>query len=252
LSFVCYVCASTIETIEPEAIDRETAICPVCGSNTRCRALAYLAGVALFDARDSVAAWPVRRDIKAYGVSDWPPFAKYFSPKISYTNTQFDRSHFSTHPMLDITNPRTDWANTADLVICSEVLEHVEPPVERAFTGLAALLKPGGYLVFSVPYGFGDTVEHFPELFKWTLEGRDDRRVLVNVTRDGRTQRFDNLRFHGGGANVLEMRIFGLPSIERHLDEAGFARPTIMDYDILDRGIRFANPWSLPILAQKR
>jgi hypothetical protein len=251
LTFICYICASTVDSIDLESIDRETGLCPVCHANTRCRALAYLAGLALFGTRDSVASWPVRRDIVAYGISDWPPFATYLSPKISYTNTQFDHSLFSSHPILDITKPRADWANTADLVICSEVLEHVEPPVERAFFGLATLIKSGGHLVFSVPYGFDETVEHFPELFDWKLERHEGQRVLMNVTRDGTEQRFDNLRFHGGGTDVLEMRVFGLKSIERHLSNAGFAPPVVMDYDVPERGIRFAKPWSLPMLAKK-
>lgn len=250
MSFICYVCSSAVNLTVDE-IDRETGICPACGANTRCRALAYLAGRALFGVRDSVAAWPIRRDVVAYGISDWPPFAKYLTPKISYTNTQFDRALLAHHPMLDITNPRPDWANTADLIICSEVLEHVEPPVARAFTGLATLLKAGGHLVFSVPYGFAETIEHFPDLNKWAIEGVGVSRTLVNTTRTGATQRFSDLCFHGGGAEVLEMRIFGLASIERHLNDAGFAPPEIMNYDVPECGIRFTKPWSRPMLARK-
>jgi SAM-dependent methyltransferase len=247
----CYVCSGSLDGLVPEEIDRETGLCPQCGANTRCRALAYLAGDALFGARDRIDSWPVRPDIIAYGVSDWPPFDKYFNSKITYTNTQFDTSLFSTHPILDITNPRADWASTADLVICSEVLEHVEPPVDRAFAGLAKLLKSGGHLVFSVPYSFGQTREHFPELYQWRLEGADDARILINTTREGATQRFEDLCFHGGGASVLEMRVFGLESIERHLLDAGFSPPEKMDYDVPKAGIRFAKSWSRPMRATK-
>lgn len=141
----------------------------------------------------------MRPEIVAYGVSDWPMFAAHLSPKISYINTQFDRSLFVEQPVLDITNPPPDWANTADLVICSEVLEHVAPPVHQAFVGLAALLKSGGSLVFSVPYSFEETVEHFPDLYDWTIEEKSGTRALLNTTRDGRSQRFDDLCFHGGG-----------------------------------------------------
>jgi SAM-dependent methyltransferase len=39
----------------------------------------------------------------------------------------------------------------ADVILCTEVLEHVPDPV-RAFQHMASLLKPGGYLLVSVPF----------------------------------------------------------------------------------------------------
>jgi 2-polyprenyl-3-methyl-5-hydroxy-6-metoxy-1,4-benzoquinol methylase len=47
---------------------------------------------------------------------------------------------------------------------CSDVLEHVVPPVENAFCGLSDLLKPNGVLIFSVPYILdGEYNEFYPK-----------------------------------------------------------------------------------------
>ncbi len=60
----------------------------------------------------------------------------------------------------DITNlPFPDHA--FDLVICSEVLEHI-PDVERAIEEIVRVLKPGEWLVVSVP-------RFFPEAVCWML-----------------------------------------------------------------------------------
>ena len=187
----------------------------------------------------------------AYGVSDWTNFKKYLAPKIGYVNTQFDPALGQDVLSLDITAPPAHLQNTADLVICSDVLEHVLAPVQRAFDGLGKLLRPGGVVVFSVPYSFEKTIEHFPELYDWTLTGKGDARALTNTTQDGRHQRFENLVFHGGGASVLEMRLFGLDALRQHFDAAGFSVISLMDYDVLEYGIRFGFTWGRPMVATR-
>jgi hypothetical protein len=122
------------------------------------------------------------------------------------------------------------------------VLEHVEPPVQRAFDGLFAILKPGGTLILTVPYTDGATVEHFPELrpnrFRWHLEKRSGRHVLVNVTASGEFQEFRDLRFHGGGEAVLEMRVFGCSDVLAKLAKAGFEQCAVLEDEYLPFGIK--------------
>ncbi len=251
MTFICNICGALVQGYSFEDLDREVGVCSECGSNVRIRALAHLAGIELFDNVNAIVHWPERFDILAYGISDWPEFSRHLRQKISYVNTQFDAT-FSGKPMLDILEPRPNWVGTADLVICSEVLEHVVPPVQRAFDGLAALLNEGGLLVFSVPHSFNESVEYFPELHSWKIENHPDgTRSLINTTKDGRRQLFNDLVFHGGGAAVLEMRVLGLEAIYRHLFEAGFCDIKLMNYDVIESGIHFKDPWSRPMTARK-
>jgi SAM-dependent methyltransferase len=198
-----------------------------------------------------VAEWPLRSNVVGYGVSDWPNFTAYIAKKLDYRNTQYDEALRGDRLFLDITAPPPDWIGTADFVTCSEVLEHVVPPVERAFNGLFSLLKPGGALIFSVPYWFQKTDEHFPDLHSWTIQERNGVRTLVNKTASGELQIFTDLCFHGGGAAVLEMRLFGYDDLLQQLMRAGFDRIESVENEYLPYGIRFAEPWSLPMIARK-
>ncbi len=251
LTFICNVCGAEVRSLALQDLDREGGACPKCGAVVRLRALAYLVGRALFQKAAPVPQWPKRPKLRGIGVSDWPKFEKIYASKFSYTNTQFDREIFAENLFLDVTDPGLEFVGTCDVVSCSEVLEHVEPPVQDAFDGLYSMLRPGGSLILTVPYIFGRTIEHFPELHDWKLVPNGDKRKLVNITSDGRRQEFTELCFHGGGSSVLEMRVFGLDDLERHLRDAGFMGVRIMDENPLEFGIYWPQPWSRPIVARK-
>lgn len=245
--FICNLCGATVEA---EEIARETGPCSNCGSNSRLRSLIYLLGQSLLKTEDLVSDWPTS-DLKVVGVSDWPAFVGLLQPKLSYVNTQFDPD-LGARDFLDITAPSNDFVGSADAVICSEVIEHVAPPVNRAFSGLFSILKPGGVLIFTVPYTLGEsTVEHFPDLHDWALAEREGTRVLFNATRDGRLQEFNDLRFHGGGREVLEMRVFSRVGLIENLESAGFVDIRVMDENIERYGIVSQQTWSRPITARK-
>ncbi len=158
------------------------------------------------------------KNLTGIGISDSRVYASLLRKKFSYTNTFFHKS-----PRLDITNVSDELKGTADFVIASEVFEHVPPPVEKAFANLYALLKPGGFCVFTVPYlAEGVTKEHFPDLFKFRIESSRDKKVLINKTRDGAEQVFKDLNFHGGKGSTLEMRLFALDSLLANFNNAGF------------------------------
>lgn len=247
--FACNVCGAPVTTVPAEELSREGGLCPACGSQVRLRAIAHLVGTALYGTSLPAPSWP-RIERTGYGVSDWPGFGPVFGNAFHYINTQFDRELYPGALFLDVTRPAPELLGTADIVTCSDVLEHVEAPVQAAFDGLYSLLKPGGTLVFTVPYGLEYTVEHFPELHAWHLEDRAGTRVLVNRTRDGRRQEFADLVFHGGGDAVLEMRLFGLVDLRRHFASAGFVDVEVMPGDVLEYGIRL-EPWSRPIVARR-
>ena len=135
-------------------------------------------------------------------------------------------SNFEYHvePFLDITQLKPEFDSVADMLICSEVLEHVKPPVHLAFSGLYKLLKPGGWLIFSVPHNSSGTehIEHFPILIDSSLSYGDSP-LLTGTDQDGKQREFGNLVFHGGAGSTLEYRVFSEDSVRENLLAAGFS-----------------------------
>lgn len=249
--FRCNICSGANNRFDA-VLDPEGSVCRKCGSNIRQRAVARLVSDAVFGQSLPVSDFP-RNGARGIGVSDSPRFAEYMRRALPlYRNMQFDSALTSAWaPYADVKAPPQSMFETADFVTCSEVLEHVEPPVQQAFAGLFALLRPGGTLVLTVPYTLGETVEHFPDLNVWHLEQREGERILVNRTVSGEMQRFGDLRFHGGGQDVLEMRVFGLQDVFTHLEDAGFTDICVRDETMLDYGIFFKYNWGLPITARR-
>ena len=79
------------------------------------------------------------------------------------------------------------------------------------------MLRNNGAFIFSVPYVLtGKPLEHFPNLFDYLIESRNGKHVMINTTREGRIEEFEDLIFHGGEGETLEKRVFSLPDL---LDE---------------------------------
>lgn len=158
IGYTCNVCGTACRA-EPADLTRESASCGTCGSTVRMREVAYLASIALFGAGIPIPEMPVRPHLRGIGLSDWWEYADRLAHHLDYINTWYHQA-----PRLDITAVPDEHAGRYDLVISTDVFEHVLPPVQLAFDGAARLLKPGGGLVLTVPWqSEGETVEHFPE-----------------------------------------------------------------------------------------
>ncbi|HLW12330.1 MAG TPA: hypothetical protein VKU81_06495 [Casimicrobiaceae bacterium] len=72
---------------------------------------------------------------------------------------------------------------------------------------------------------------------------------VVNTTREGRLQAFDDPVFHGGPGTTLEMRQFSRTALIRHLEQAGFTRIRIADEPCATSGIAWPQPFSVPMVA---
>ncbi|MFO1413017.1 MAG: methyltransferase domain-containing protein [Burkholderiales bacterium] len=244
IPYRCNICG-TGNAASLDALTREAMSCAHCGSNVRFRSMVYLVTLEVLGAPALLPALRPRRDIHGLGLSDAEAYAGPLARKFAYENTYYHQS-----PRLDITAIDPAREGRYDFLIASDVFEHVAPPVSRAFANARRLLKPGGKFIFTVPFEHeGEPLEHFPDLHDWKVEERAGRWTLTNVTRDGATQTFDDLVFHGGPGSTLEMRVFSRSSVARNFLDAGFTRVRYANDTCLPFGIHWSEPWSVPIVA---
>lgn len=246
LTFICNICGT--RCFEPlEGLQRERPSCHHCRSTVRQRSLIHLLSLHYFGQSLALPGFPLRKDLRGVGTSDWDGFAVPLAQRLGYTNTYYHQP-----PKLDIINIPDDMTGTLDFLITSDVLEHVAPPVARAFVNIRRLLKPGGVLIITVPWvPDGETREHFPDLFEYEIgKSAFGKPVLTNTCRDGRKEEFSDLVFHGGAGETLEMRVFSKKGLLQQLESAGFVNIRVQGEDFLPHGIRWQSPWSLPLTAE--
>jgi SAM-dependent methyltransferase len=248
LAFECNVCGEHC-LVAKDQLQREVASCKACGSTPRARAIIRTLSLELFGQNLVLPDFPVSRGIRGLGMTDWEEYAVRLAEKFTYTNTYYHKK-----PKLDISNPEVpeNFLQSSDFIISSEIFEHVIPPALRAFQNTFKMLKPGGVLVFTVPYGTQtETIEHFPELYDFTIIEDNSSYRLKNVTRSGEAQEFHDLIFHGGPGSTLEMRVFAEAALLQHLAEAGFEKIVVHRTPDLTHGIWWPQPWAFPFSARR-
>jgi SAM-dependent methyltransferase len=244
--FTCNICGHRNASLQ-DAGEREKRSCSSCGSSIRVRAILLTLSRALFGLELSVADFPMLKSIRGLGISDSDIYSGSLERCFSYTNTFYHRE-----PALDLSNPDEKEFGRYDFVICSEVLEHIAPPVDRAFQTLARLLKPAGVLILTVPYvPIPSSIEHFPELQEYGLADINGTTVLVNRSMDGSYQVYDRLSFHGGRGSTLEMRVFSETAVQSMLIEAGLSNICIGGKESREFGVVLSGPCSLPMAASR-
>ncbi|AEG59390.1 class I SAM-dependent methyltransferase [Desulforamulus ruminis] len=245
ICFQCNICGEICDS-DFSQLSREEISCFRCGSTVRMRAIIHLLSMSLFGNSLALPHFPVNDKIKGLGMSDWEGYALPLAQKFNYVNTFYHQE-----PRLDIVKVEPKWHNQFDFIISSDVFEHVPPPVHIAFENVRKMLKPGGTFIFTVPYSkLSQTTEHFPDLFDYEIIVEKEQKKLINVTRDGHKQVYENLIFHGGSGATLEMRVFSEASLLVHFQEAGFPIVKIHGQSNLKYGIHWEQQWSLPITAR--
>jgi SAM-dependent methyltransferase len=246
--FTCNVCGSRCRIASKADIGRETPNCEICGSTVRFRWMVHALSVELFGRSIPLPVFPERKSVTGAGMSEWARIADGLSSKFTFKNT-----FYHAEPKLDILHPAPADLGAYDFVISSEVFEHVPPPAQPAFNNLSRILRPGGFTIFSVPWvPDGHTREHYPNLHEWKIIERDNRRVLINRTREGALEEFHNPVFHDGEGQVLEMRLFSQNDLVAHFKNAGFEQVEIAAVEAdLEYGITW-EPWSRGLVARKR
>lgn len=189
------------------------------------------------------------KDIRGLGLTDWHDYAPRLAETFSYQNT-----FYHMEPRLDISAPLIpdELLSSQDFVISSDVFEHVVPPVDDAFRNVCRMLRPGGALILTVPYGLQPgTIEHFPDLHDYTLIKNNNSYLMRNVTKTGTVQEFNDLVFHGGPGATIEMRVFGEHDLIERLRRVGFEDIEVYRTPDFEFGIWWPEPWSLPLSARK-
>jgi len=245
---ICNVCGFRLLASREVISAREMRSCLACGSTLRFRALMSALQTELDGSgRIRILERMARRgSIRGIGMSDADVYAAALERTFNYINT-----FFHMQPVLDIRAPAQQHLGRYDFVVSSDVLEHVDGPCVDALRNLRALLKPGGLLALTVPYGFHDTtIEHFPELHEYWTEGEGANRVLVNITQTGVEQRFSDLCFHGGDGSTLELRIYAYADLVRWLADVGFVDIKLHSNEHPQWGIIHQDHLGLPITAR--
>jgi SAM-dependent methyltransferase len=235
----------THSTVVRAELGRETPSCRQCNSTVRQRAVVHALSIALFGKSLLLPEFPQRPDLVGLGLSDWLGYAEPLAAKLGYRNT-----YYHLEPRLDITRIPDRLRGTLDFLISSDVLEHVPPPVELAFRNSLELLKPGGVLVLTLPYKpEGELLEHFPGLHEYRVVDFNGRPILVNKLPGGGWQVFEDLAFHDGAGETLEMRVFTRASVVACLEQAGFVGIVECNDDYEPYGVVWHVRWSAPFLA---
>lgn len=246
LRFTCNICGAR-STVLLRELGRESNSCSNCLSIVRWRSIIAALAVSLFGQPLPLDKFPINRDIVGLGMSDWDGYAERLASVFDYKNTFYDEP-----PKFDVMAPLPPaMIHSYDFVISSDVLEHVAPPYQQALNNLHKVLKPGGTLIVTVPLKpDGVTDEHYPNLHKYSITIVDDTYVLVNRTRAGTLEVFDNLIFHGGPGATLEMRLLSFPDLLNSLQRAGFVDVEPFEMSIPAQGIVWNMPCGWPIIAR--
>ena len=245
--FQCNICGNFSHSLLKDIKARETPSCYHCGSTLRFRSIVAALSKELLGSVITLNDFPVSKSTKGIGMSDISIYSKPLEKKFSYVNTFFHKE-----PYLDITRPEKNMLNSADFVISSDVFEHIPQPVSIAFKNLYDILAENGVAILSVPLTpAGDTKEHFPELHDFDIIKKQGKKILVNTTTLGEKQTFNNLCFHGGGGETLEMRIFSKQALLCHIEDAGFHDITVHDKDLAEYGI-IHHAHSSPVITMRK
>ncbi len=244
--FTCNICGK--RNSYSGTLEREHPACPGCRSNMRVRGLLYVLSMEMFGVAMILPDFPQLKSIRGVGTSDITACAIRLAGKFDYRNTFYDRE-----PRLDIVNPPAEESGRYHFITSSEVFEHVLPPVERAFECAYELLGPSGLLVLTVPYSIEtSTAEHYPDLHEFGFAEVGSHVVLVNRTRSGELQVFENPVFHlGVGGKALEAREFSERDLRQAILAAGFSSMQIYAENYPPFGIVHSESWSLPMVARK-
>lgn len=222
--FNCLICGIQNE-IALSDLHREAGNCTGCGSSVRMREIVQ--------AINLIVQRHPQRVSSVVGLSDADVLSSYLRSRsdLIYTNTFIDED-----PLLDISHPADFWKGRFDIVISSDVFEHVMPPLSKSLQGVGELLVPNGWLILTMPWTkTGSSVEHYPWMRSYVI---NDAGQVVATKIDGEEVFVNNPIFHGGPGKTLEMRFMNIYSLIDTLEICGFKNIEVLEQDSLEIGIK--------------
>lgn len=149
----CTVCGAQFQPLpdlaHPERTPRESLVCPHCGSTSRRRAVALAVLQAIGARRNgcrALAHLPPSPALRSWEVG-WSSISRALQRAFGHTVSEIEaRGEAEAQNLEHLT-----WAGPRfDLIICSDVLEHVRR-YRRALSEMARVLRPGGTLILTAP-----------------------------------------------------------------------------------------------------
>jgi hypothetical protein len=195
----------------------EQGHCARCSATWRDRAVlaGVLQGVGLTGT--TIPEMPSDWSRPIIGIADSTVVAAALSSRFIYTNTSLAR-----FPILDLLDPPPQSLGQAQIVTCSDVLEHVHGPVEQAAAALLSLLAPGGFAVVSVPFPADRQGERYPGLKSWRAWPEPGATGVEWVDAAGHKAHDDDPEFHPSPEPCLVLRGFTPRTFDQLLIGAGF------------------------------
>jgi SAM-dependent methyltransferase len=201
----CNICGHAGPFLDLDA-GREGLICRNCSASSRQRALLYVLGAWLGAGQRPLIDWEPNQGLCVLEASGRGAYPMLLGEKLRYVNTEYPPAGatgdatFSRFADLEHL-PYAD--ATLDVILAADVFEHVRHD-GRAFAEVHRVLKPGGALVFTVPYD-----PQRPEtLIRVKVKGDVDVPVMEP-------------EYHGGGGRSLAYRTYGR-DLPDQLRDGGF------------------------------
>jgi SAM-dependent methyltransferase len=172
---------------------REGHVCGNCAASRRQRALLYVLGAALGEIDRPLVAWASHSQVCVLEASGRGAYPALLAEKLRYCNTVYRANRNGAQRPGDrfADLERLAYPDASlDFVLAAEVFEHVRED-RQAFAEIHRALRPGGLLIFTVPYD-----PHAETLVRVQVDGDRDLPLMEP-------------EHHGSGGRSLAYRTYG-------------------------------------------
>jgi 2-polyprenyl-3-methyl-5-hydroxy-6-metoxy-1,4-benzoquinol methylase len=146
------------------------------------------------------------------------------SIKIANERNTFDNVSFDVADANKFTE-----SDEYDLIICTEVLEHLEKPVELVQSSYR-ILKPGGVMIATVPNGYGPRESLMTKPMQWMMRnGHTDKLVKIK-----RAFGYKHATAQSSNPDLTHIQFFTRKSLYKLMQDAGFKHLAFGKSDFLE------------------